>query len=152
MIYRDPEIAYGRKKQAFNNILEKVIKPKRHNYILDLDDSVNQNSYGHTHDMKAATRIDIWANINHQLEEFDHQKRSLKPGTGENKQCESSQDKKPDAEAKMQVKVIRDRREVSRRLPSPPPEDHYSRPRIDERRYHNLNYNRSRNNHDRDLY
>ena len=49
--------------------------------MINLDESVNKFSDGRYNDIDSATVIDIWANINHQIEEFDKQKRSLKPGS-----------------------------------------------------------------------
>ena len=82
MVHRNPEVPNSQKKAAFNNILEAAIQPKRHNYMINLDESVNKFSYGRYKNLDAATVIDIWANINHQIEEFDKQKRSLKLGSG----------------------------------------------------------------------
>ena len=81
MVHRNPEVPNSQKKAAFNDILESAIRPKKHNYMINLDESVNKFSYGRYNDIDSATVIDIWANINHQIEEFDKQKRSLKQGS-----------------------------------------------------------------------
>ena len=66
-------------RKNFNAYLEEAISMQEHNYIVDLGDCINATSYDCAHCLRSGTKIEIWMEINQQIELFDVHKLSLKP-------------------------------------------------------------------------
>ena len=66
-------------QKNFNEILEDALADKRHNYIMDLDEAVTSDSFDRNADLRASGLIDLWNEIDTQVQKFNRQQISLKP-------------------------------------------------------------------------
>ena len=94
-------------RTCFTAMLEEAIASKCHVYIMDLGDVIKPTSFDRNSSFRATARIEIWAEINQQIELFDKQKLSLRPaprkGEKESKRNECSSSRSS-GQAKWQTK------------------------------------------------
>ena len=70
----------GETHHTCNAILEEVLEPIRHTYIMSTDVCLNANSFDRNGDLRVGAMIDLWNEIDKQMELFDKQQITLKPG------------------------------------------------------------------------
>ena len=66
-------------RTKFNSILEKAITGKRHNYILDFDGVLSNDSFDRNAELNPTGMIEAWLEIDRKIQMFDKQQLSLKP-------------------------------------------------------------------------
>ena len=64
---------------CFNSMLEEAISSRKHSYIIDPSHILKPAAFDRNGALRAGARIELWVEINQQIELFDKQKLSLKP-------------------------------------------------------------------------
>ena len=62
-----------------NNLLEEALAEKRHHYVLGVDGCLSKNSFDRNFGLRVTAVIDVWNEIDHQIELFDKQQINLRP-------------------------------------------------------------------------
>ena len=66
-------------QEKFNEILEEALLGKKHTYIMDLDECVTSVSFDRNAELRPMGLIELWNEINDQVQKFDRQQITLKP-------------------------------------------------------------------------